>query len=281
MNSEILHSFDERRQELQPYGLTCELWTPNVMGRPDRHNEIEINYFPEGSMTYLFQDERITIPSKRLSIFWGLISHQIVYYEGTAPYYVCTIPFSVFTEWKFPVSFVESVLNGEVLCEPSDQFSLFDEFMLNHWIEDISDNHSFELILLEMHARLIRMARNILPGTERHHAPGNQKEISNVERIAIYIAQNYRNPIKISDLGKAVGLHPDHANAIFKNAFGRTLTEYITEERISHAQRALLTTEKNITEIAFESGFNTISRFNAAFLKVSDCTPREYRKQYR
>ena len=132
-----------------------------------------------------------------------------------------------------------------------------------------------------MHARLIRMARNILPRAERYHAPVNQKEISQVESIAIYIAQNYRNPIKISDIGKAVGLHPDHANAIFRKAFGRTLTEYITEERISHAQRALLTTEKNITEIAFESGFNTISRFNAAFRKISACTPREFKRQYR
>ena len=277
----MLHTFDERRPEFQPYGLTCELWTPNVMRRPDRHNEIEINYFPEGSMTYLFQDEMITIPSKRLSIFWGLISHQIVHYEGTAPYFVCTIPFSIFMEWKLPISFVKRVLQGEVLCESSEELSSFDEILLNNWLKDNHDNDSHEVILLEMHARLIRMARNKLPRQEKKHHFENQKEIGQVERIAIYIAQNYRNPIKVSDIGKTVGLHPDYANAIFKKAFGKTLTEYITEERVSHAQRELLTTQKGITEIAFECGFNTISRFNAAFLKINRCTPREYRKQFR
>ena len=108
----------------------------------------------------------------------------------------------------------------------------------------------------------------------------HQKEISQVESIAIYIARNYRNHIKVSDIGKAVGLHPDYANAIFKKAFGRTLMEYITEERILHAQRELLTTGKSITEIAFECGFNTISRFNAAFMKINRCTPRNYRNNY-
>lgn len=53
-DSEILNRFDARRGELRPYGLTCELWTPCLMRRPDRHNEIELNYLPEGSLTYLF-----------------------------------------------------------------------------------------------------------------------------------------------------------------------------------------------------------------------------------
>lgn len=58
------------------------------------------------------------------------------------------------------------------------------------------------------------------------------------------------------------------------------MSEYIIEERISHAQRKLVATDTSITEIAFECGFNTISRFNAAFLKINSCTPREFRKRY-
>ena len=281
MNSEIINSFDDRRPEFQPYGLTCELWKPRVMRRPDRHNEIEINFFPEGTMTYLIKDKMITVPPRRLSIFWGLISHQIVHYEQTTPYFVCTIPFSTFLEWGFPASFVERIFQGEVLCEPSDEFSFFDEFILKQWIKDINDHALFEAPLLEMQARLIRLANNILSKTERKYSPIQQTELSQVERIAIYIAQNYRHHITVFDIGKAVGLHPDYANAIFKKAFGRTLTQYITEERILCAQRELLTTEKSITDIAYDCGFNSISRFNAAFMKMNRCTPRYYRKNYR
>ncbi len=36
-----------------PYGFTLERWTPCLMPRQDRHNEVEINYLSEGSLTYL------------------------------------------------------------------------------------------------------------------------------------------------------------------------------------------------------------------------------------
>ena len=281
MNSEILNTFDESRGEFKPYGLTCELWTPGLMRKPDRHNEIEINYFPKGNITYLFQDKKITIPAQRLAIFWGLVSHQIVHYEGPYPYYVCTIPFSLFLEWKLPASFVDRILKGEVLLEVSEKFSLYDEFLLNNWITDINKSASVKVILLELRARLYRMAISNLPVLENDPFRVHTDEINQVERIAIYIAQNYSNPVKVSDIGEAVGLHPDYANSIFKKAFGRTLSEYIMEERISHAQRKLAATDTSITQIAFECGFNSISRFNAAFQKMNRCTPRNFRKRYK
>ncbi len=66
-NSEILKTFNEKRKEFVPYGLTCEIWTPCLMRKPDRHNEIEINYSPESTVTYMIQDKKITIPAKKLA----------------------------------------------------------------------------------------------------------------------------------------------------------------------------------------------------------------------
>ena len=273
-------TFDESRNEFKPYGLTCEIWTPNLMRKPDRHNEIELNYFTEGSITYLFQGDQITIPEKRLAIFWGLVPHQIVHYEGDSSYYVCTIPFSQFLEWKLPTSFVDRILNGEVLFESSENSSMYDEYLLKNWVDDIYHEDAVKVATLEMRSRLSRFAINNLPKKGNSHSSIHQQEISQVERIAIYIAQNYFNPIKVSDIGQSVGLHPDYANSIFKKAFGCTLSEFIIEERISHAQRKLVTTDMSITEIAFECGFNSISHFNAAFLKINRCTPREFKKKY-
>lgn len=279
--SENLYTFDETRNEFKPYGLTCELWTPSLMGRPDRHNEIEINYFPEGNMTYLFQKERRTIPAKRLALFWGLMPHQIVHYEGSAPYYVCTIPFSLFLDWKLPSSFVSRILKGEVVLDDSEKNAMYDDFLLRKWIEDIDRANLEEVILLEMRARLSRLAYNSSPEKKSDQPSIDSNEINHVERIAIYIGQNYRDTIEASDIGEAVGLHPDYANSIFKKAFGSTLSEYIIEERISHAQRKLITTDKNIASVAFECGFNSISWFNACFKQMNGCTPREFRNRNR
>ncbi len=277
-NSVNLKTFNEKRNEFLPYGLTCEIWSPCLMRKPDRHNEIEINYSPESTVTYLIQDKKITIPAKKLAIFWGLVPHQIINFEGTKPYYVCTIPFSQFLEWKLPASFVDRILKGEVLFEASENSSLFDEFLLNNWFHDLNKNNSSEVALLEMRSRLHRMAVSNLSKKEIVQSPIHLNEISLVERIAIYIGQNYHNPIKVAEIGENVGLHPDYANALFKKAFGCTLSDYITEERISNAKRKLVATNKSITEISFECGFNSISRFNEAFRKFNNCTPREFRK---
>lgn len=279
--SENLYTFDETRNEFKPYGLTCELWTPSLMGRPDRHNEIEINYFPEGNITYLFQKERRTILPNRLALFWGLMPHQIVHYEGTAPYYVCTIPFSLFLEWKLPASFVSRILKGEVVLDASAENARYDEFLLRKWIDDIDKTNSEEVILLEMRARMNRLSHNLSTEKDSNQPTIDSNEINHVERIALYIGQNYRDTIEVSDIGEAAGLHPDYANSIFKKAFGLTLSEYIIEERISHAQRKLITTDNTIASIAFECGFNSISWFNACFKKMNSCTPRQFRDKNR
>lgn len=248
------------------------------MSKPDRHNEIELNYFPVGTITYLLQEEKITIPAKRLSVFWGLVPHQIVNFEGDSPYFVCTIPFSLFLEWKLPASFVDRILKGEVLLEASKDYSDYDEFLLNNWIRDVDYPDAVEVILLEMRARLGRLAISHVPGKQSYSVPVQSNEINHVERIAMYIAQNYQDPITVSDIGEEVGLHPDYANSLFKKAFDSTLSEYIIEERIAHAQRKLITSDENISTIAFECGFNSISWFNSVFKDMNGCTPREFRK---
>jgi AraC-like DNA-binding protein len=56
-----------------------------------------------------------------------------------------------------------------------------------------------------------------------------------------------------------------------------TIRAYILEHRISQAQRMLSTTRERVAHVAFASGFDSLSRFNAAFRASVGCTPREYR----
>ena len=54
----------------------------------------------------------------------------------------------------------------------------------------------------------------------------------------------------------------------FKTATGFGFKEYIINLRIQNACRLLLETNKSITDIAFECGFNSVSSFNRSFKKV-------------
>ena len=54
--------------------------------------------------------------------------------------------------------------------------------------------------------------------------------------------------------------------------------EYLTEHRIFHAQRMLLTTSMSVLDVAEAAGFGSLSHFNRAFQKYCGRSPREFRK---
>lgn len=282
------HTFDEERPELEPYGLTCERWRASLMGRPDRHNELELNLLQSGTLTYLHRGKRVTVKPGRLTIFWALQPHQIVDFEGEDIYYVATIPFTTFLQWRMPPAFRNRIMAGAMLKEADEDVARLDDAMFERWLGDIGSNSpgAVDTLMLEMEARLRRLAlsyESVCDHDENASAEepaGTEGRMSKVERMAVFVATHYRKDIQVREIGEAVDLHPDYANVLFREALGVTLSDYLLEHRIAHAQRMLATTNEKVASIAFASGFGSISRFNAAFKKASDCTPTAFRQQH-
>ncbi len=277
-----MKTFDESREDLKPYGLTCELWKPSLMRRPDRHNEIEINYMVDGSLTYLLHDRKIQIEAGGILLFWALLPHQIVDFQPGGSYYVITIPFGLFAQWNLHRQFLEGLHQGEAKTWDAHDSIKDIESRLSSWVQDLESNDPDQcaICLLEIEAFVKRLILNesIVESTQHGHDP---PPINLVEQMAIYIAENFTKPIMVSDVAEAVGLHPDYANQIFKKTFGETVSYYLTGQRILHAKRMLSVTNEPITRIAYASGFNSISRFNSNFRKHSHQTPSQYRQDHR
>jgi AraC-like DNA-binding protein len=99
--------------------------------------------------------------------------------------------------------------------------------------------------------------------------------------MAAYIAQHYQEKIQIEELAKEVGLHPNYAMSLFKKTFNLTMNDYLTQLRLSHAQRLLATTDDKVIDIALDAGYQTLSRFYVAFDKSCGCSPGSYRREHR
>src|SRR5688572_10019886 len=157
--------FDDSRRDFEPYGFTCERWTPMRMRRPDRHNEIEINLLEAGSLTYVLGGRKVTVPAGRLAVFWAAIPHQIVESVGAGDYYVATIPLAWFLQCKFPEHVVQPVLHGAMLFDPGSDASDRHRFQL--WLDDLkADPESRQRpVFLEMEARLLRLALSLAERT--------------------------------------------------------------------------------------------------------------------
>ncbi len=280
--------FDPTRPEFSPYGFSCSRWTATPMPRCDRHNEIELNLLGSGRLVYLMGGRRVTVPAGRLSVFWACVPHQVIDFEGLTEYYVMTIPLAWFLQWRLPDHLAQSILHGGIIVEPDAGHLASDRAQFEVWTRDIqsgSEEHR-QVSLLEIEARLWRLALSV-PGEMSPHAGReslavlDQWDLSRAEQIACFIAQNYTQPLTAEMIGQHVDLHPNYAMALFQRTFGTTLTRYVTQYRLSHVQRLLVTTTDLIVNIAFSSGFRSLSRFNEAFKESFGCTPREYRRLHK
>ena len=269
------------REVYEPYGLFCKLFKASVTPSFDRHNEVEINFVVEGTVTYYLQNRLIVVPKYSIIIFWGMFPHRVVEVEEPSKYYVCTVPLSLFLSWGLPEAFVSKLLRGESLMyEECQQYAEFDCLLFDRWSADVATPVSdMRAMLLEMQSRLLRLSA-LAKEEKMLVSPVQTGDANLVEQMTLYIARNYHRSIRVADVGRAVGLHPDYANMLFKRVFGYTLSHHLMIERVTQAQRKLLTTQDSVVQIAEDCGFNSISCFNTAFLKFNGCTPRDYRKHF-
>jgi len=86
------------------------------------------------------------------------------------------------------------------------------------------------------------------------------------------------NLIKLSEL---VSVSTHHLSYVINAGFQRNFFQYVNEYRIEYAKHLLKdnSSKLSILGIAYESGFNSKTSFNATFKKFTDNTPSEYKKK--
>lgn len=100
-----------------------------------------------------------------------------------------------------------------------------------------------------------------------------------IENSLHYIKENLTEDLTLEKVSKAMSLSPVHFHNTFKAAVGKTLRDYIEEQRIKKAINLLLTTNNSLTQIAYESGFSSQSYFSYVFKRRMKMTPREYAQE--
>jgi AraC family transcriptional regulator len=92
-----------------------------------------------------------------------------------------------------------------------------------------------------------------------------------------YMHSNYSEKIELNDLGKISNLAPHYLLRKFKKHFGITPHRYLTLRRLERARDLFLYTDKPITEICSDVGFESLSSFGALFKKHYKLPPGKYK----
>ncbi|NBV84700.1 MAG: AraC family transcriptional regulator [Verrucomicrobia bacterium] len=93
-----------------------------------------------------------------------------------------------------------------------------------------------------------------------------------------FLLAHFQEPLTLGEIAAAAAMSSAAFSRFFKRMTKRNLWDILNELRIDHACRLLRETDRDITSIAFESGFGTLSSFNRHFQHSRRCTPSAYRK---
>ena len=86
--------------------------------------------------------------------------------------------------------------------------------------------------------------------------------------------------LTLSGLARQAGVHEGHLSRAFRAHFGCSIGQYARAVRIRRAARALIASDRPISDIALDAGFYDQSHFHRVFRTALGCTPRTWRRQH-
>lgn len=97
-----------------------------------------------------------------------------------------------------------------------------------------------------------------------------------VEQVIFLLKQQLTTPPSLEELGKKIGCSHFYLSRIFSAQTGQTITQCLRQLRMERAAELLKSREYNVTEVALEVGYNSLSHFSAAFHDMFGCCPGLY-----
>lgn len=100
-----------------------------------------------------------------------------------------------------------------------------------------------------------------------------------ITRARQFIQDHQTDDLSLAEVARAVNTSTFYFCKLFKKATGLNFTEYLSQLRIERAKNLLLNPNLRVSEIAYETGFRTLTHFNRVFKQITNQSPSSYRKR--
>ena len=102
--------------------------------------------------------------------------------------------------------------------------------------------------------------------------------LAKINTVIAYIIENSSRQFSMAELSAQAGMTESRFSRFFKRATGNTFTEFVNRLRINRACQLLMETDRYITNVCYDVGFNNVANFNRRFLQIKGMTPKEFRR---
>ncbi len=124
---------------------------------------------------------------------------------------------------------------------------------------------------------LILSAKLQRHGVIPDYASGQEEKAKKIRPILERIYRDYMEPLSTKELAEMMNYNEIYFCRLFKSITGTTPIDFLNYVRICKAEQ-LLETDMRVSDIAYKTGFSTLSYFNKVFKKYKGISAGEYRK---
>ena len=133
------------------------------------------------------------------------------------------------------------------------------------------------LEILQRLSEALPQARSL--ASEHYFPDCDHRTAERMRKVHQFLYAHLAEPIGLNEVARAAGMSSAAFSRYCRRVTGRTLTRLLAELRVTHACKLLTDTQQSVSEIAFASGFQSISNFNRVFHELKRENPMSYRRK--
>ncbi|QQE12221.1 helix-turn-helix transcriptional regulator [Planctomycetota bacterium] len=170
----------------------------------------------------------------------------------------------------------KTLLTSTTRCVPSTPHITTALHRIIHWHNNPTQDSNTRIDLL-LPLLLLDVAQAISQGRD-HSKPAKDKSTLRVIKLLDQLQQDPAQPVSLTELAESCNLGRSRFADIVKHHTGDSPIQFINRLRIERACHLLETTNKSITQITFETGFESTQYFARTFRAFQHCTPTQFRQ---
>lgn len=249
------------------------------------HEQIEFLYFRQGNAQILCGDRSYIAGPGDLILINPYELHQVKYHSSQPLYDCLMIDASLYRDTRQGICDTRyfDLLSDTNACFDNDLGQ--DPELISHMIalrQELGEKGvAYELsVKAHVFALFVKLFRNhVRSRTTFRQMVDNIERYERIKPVLEYMRQNISEPIRLEALAKQCSVSSAHFCRLFRQITGTTPGQYLTTLRLHQAAALLRRTDRSISQIAAEVGFDDVGYMSRCFKKQFGMTPTQVKRQ--
>lgn len=251
------------------------------------HEEIQINYILEGSGQRVIGDNISNFEEGELTLLGSNLPH-VWYSQASNPKHIETASsITLFIDVEKCLSLLEPLQEVHGIrsffkqAERGIIFNGKNKNRLTKLLFAINEAEDLErtIYFLQLLDEIVKSENYqfISSSSYRNRYSSQDFKGNQVDHIIRFVLENYNKEIKLDEAAEMANMTKQAFCRFFKNRTQKSFIQFVNETRISIACQEMMKTDNLISNIAYDSGFSSLSNFNKIFKSIKGITPRQFK----